>query len=59
MMDVHFDHLHNRAMCREIGERLAAALGPPPQELPPRLRVLLEQLAKVEADSPPPQSYRS
>lgn len=45
---------HSRAICDEIGERLREVLKPDTtEELPPRLRTLLEQLAKVEVPSAP------
>ena len=54
MMDIHLDHFHSSAVCREIGERLAMDLGPPSQDLPPRLLALLERLAKLEVRAPSP-----
>ena len=42
---------HCRAICEEIGERLAIALRPP-AELPPRLAELVAQLALLDHDAP-------
>jgi hypothetical protein len=42
---------HCRAICEEIGERLALVLRPA-TELPPRLKDLLDQLALLDHDSP-------
>lgn len=48
MLDVELNRIHSNAICHEIGERLAAAQGPQPNELPPRLVALIDELAKVE-----------
>ena len=48
---VDIDHLHSRAICREIGERLQAHLKPEP-ELPARLRKQADQLRELEDQSP-------
>jgi hypothetical protein len=50
--DVQINRIHSGAICKEIGKALSAALGPQSNELPARLLVLMEQLAKVE----PPDS---
>ena len=42
---------HCRAICEEIGDRLAIALRPP-TELPPRLAGLLARLALLDHDAP-------
>ena len=42
------DHTHCRAICDEIGERLGQILKPEASEIPPRLRGLLDQLARLE-----------
>jgi hypothetical protein len=42
---------HCRAICEEIGERLALAL-PPASELPPRLAALLDRLALLDHEAP-------
>jgi len=44
--------LHCRAICEEIGERLALVLRPVTSELPPRLAELLERLALLDHDAP-------
>ena len=43
---------HCRAICEEIGERLAVVLPPPSSELPPRLKELLDRLALLDHDAP-------
>ena len=42
------DHIHCRAICDEIGERLRDVLGRERPEIPPRLLVLIEALARSE-----------
>lgn len=42
---------HCRAICEEIGERLALVLRPA-TELPPRLKELLDRLALLDHDAP-------
>jgi predicted kinase len=46
--DVQINRIHSGAICKEMGERLAARLGPQSNELPARLLALMEQLEKVE-----------
>jgi hypothetical protein len=41
---VQIDRLHSSAICTEIGERLRAALAADPNQLPPHLLGLSEQL---------------
>jgi hypothetical protein len=48
MLDVRLNRIHSGAVCKEIGERLSATLGPQSQELSPPLIALIEQLAKIE-----------
>jgi len=43
---------HCRAICEEIGARLAFALRPATAELPPRLAELLDRLALLDHDAP-------
>jgi hypothetical protein len=43
---------HCRAICEEIGERLALVLRPVTSELPPRIKRLLDQLALLDHDAP-------
>jgi hypothetical protein len=48
------DAVHARAICDEIGERLSAMLRRPASlELPPRLRHLMDQLAKLDDEGSP------
>jgi hypothetical protein len=42
------DHAHCRAICDEIGERLRQVLKPKALEIPQRLLMLLDRLAKLE-----------
>jgi len=44
--DVQIDRAHASAVCEEIGERLAVALGPQSVELQPRLLSLIKQLSE-------------
>ena len=48
---IDIDHLHSRAICREIGERLQAYLKPEP-ELTAHLRKQVDQLRELEGQSP-------
>jgi hypothetical protein len=48
---IDIDHLHSRAICREIGERLQAYLKPEPK-LPARLKKQIDQLGGLEGQSP-------
>jgi hypothetical protein len=48
------DAVHARAICDEIGDRLRDILRrQASNELPPRLRYLMEQLAKLDDDGSP------
>jgi hypothetical protein len=49
---VMLDHTHCRAICDEIGERLAQILNRDVMEMPPRLLDLLNKLAQLECDEP-------
>jgi hypothetical protein len=49
---VMLDHAHCRAICDEIGERLAQILNREVLEMPPRLFGLLNKLAELERDGP-------
>jgi hypothetical protein len=51
--EVQLNRIHIRAVCEEMGERLSVALGPQSTELPPHLRSLMKQLAKVEPREEP------
>jgi hypothetical protein len=46
MLDIQMNRVHSGAVCKEIGERLATALGPPSDALPARLLGLMDRLAK-------------
>ena len=48
---IDIDHLHSRAICREIGERLQTYLKPEP-ELTAHLRKQVGQLRELEGHSP-------
>jgi hypothetical protein len=50
--DVMLDHTHCRAICDEIGERLAQILDREVLEMPPRLLGLLNKFAELERDGP-------
>ncbi|NOJ47653.1 hypothetical protein [Bradyrhizobium archetypum] len=45
---VELDHMHCRAICDEIGERLGQILKPEVSALPPRLLALLDELKQME-----------
>lgn len=47
------DHEHCRAICEEIGDRLRIVLNREFTPLPPRLLMLLNQLADLERDPGP------
>jgi hypothetical protein len=48
------DSIHARAICEEIGERLRTVLRRDAgRDLPPRLRDLMEQLAKADEQASP------
>jgi hypothetical protein len=51
--DVQINRIHSGAICKEIGERLSAALGPQSGELSPRLLALIKELAKVDPREAP------
>jgi len=44
---------HYRAICDEIGERLRLSLARDAPPVPPRLRKLLGQFAKLQSGAPP------
>jgi hypothetical protein len=46
--DVQINRVHAGAICKEMGERLAIALGPQSIELQPRLLSLMKQLAEPD-----------
>jgi hypothetical protein len=51
--DIRIDHIHSRAICDEIGERLRETLRPEAPELPPRLQFLVDRLAELDGRSAP------
>ena len=51
--DIRIDHIHSRAICDEIGERLRETLGRKVLELPPRLQLLVDRLAELDGRSAP------
>ena len=51
---VQIDSIHARAICDEIGERLRSVLRRDAgHDLPPRLRHLMEELAKADSEASP------
>jgi hypothetical protein len=48
---IDIDHVHSRAIVREIGERLGALLKPAP-ELPEALKMQINRLRELEEQSP-------
>ncbi|RZN00650.1 hypothetical protein CWO91_33865 [Bradyrhizobium genosp. SA-3] len=48
---VDIDHKHSRAIAKEIGEKLRAALKPEPDQ-PESLKTQIERLRKLEERSP-------
>ena len=46
------DHIHCRAICDEIGERLREVLRREASEMPPRLLILMEELAQLDDHGP-------
>jgi hypothetical protein len=51
--DIRIDHIHSRAICDEIGERLRETLRREALELPPRLQLLVDRLAEIDGRSAP------
>jgi hypothetical protein len=51
--DIRIDHMHSRAICDEIGERLRQALKREPVGLPPRLQLLVDRLAELDGAAAP------
>jgi hypothetical protein len=45
---LNLDHIHCRAICDEIGERLHYVLKPETSDIPSRLLTLIERLAELE-----------
>jgi hypothetical protein len=48
---IDIDHVHCRAIVREIGERLRTSLKSEP-ELPPSLKIQIDRLGKLKEQSP-------
>jgi len=48
--DVQISHVHNLALCNEIGERLAIQMGQMAVEMPPHLVMLMKQLCDDSSD---------
>jgi hypothetical protein len=46
------DHNHCRAICDEIGERLREVLRREASEMPPRLLMLMDELAQLDDHGP-------
>lgn len=46
--DVQLDHIHADAVCRGIGERLRDTLSTETQDMPQRLRALIERLPELD-----------
>src|SRR6266852_8551730 len=51
--DIRIDHIHSRAICDEIGERLRQALKRESVGLPPRLQLLVDRLAELDGAAAP------
>lgn len=51
--DLRIDHVHCRAICDEIGERLRHSLTREAGELPPRLKLLVDRLAQLDNEVAP------
>jgi len=46
------DHIHCRAICDEIGERLREVLRREASEMPPRLLMLIDEFAQLDHHGP-------
>jgi hypothetical protein len=51
--DIRIDHIHSRAICDEIGERLRQALKRESVGLPPQLQLLVDRLAELDGAAAP------
>jgi hypothetical protein len=51
--DIQIDHLHSRAICDEIGERLRQAIRQESVGLPPQLQLLVDRLAELDGAAAP------
>jgi hypothetical protein len=52
-VNIELDHVHCRAICDEIGDRLRHMLRQDASELPPRLKYLVAQLADADRELSP------
>jgi hypothetical protein len=52
-INIQIDHLHSRAICDEIADRLRYILRQEAIPLPPRLRYLLDRLADADGELAP------
>jgi hypothetical protein len=50
---INLDHIHCRAICDEIGERLHYILRQDTSELPPHLKYLMARLAEADREPSP------
>ena len=51
--DMQIDHMHSRAICDEIGERLRQAIRQESVGLPPQLQLLVNRLAELDGAAAP------
>lgn len=51
--DVQIDHIHADAVCQGIGERLRETLSTETEDMPQRLRALIERLPELDRDQVP------
>jgi len=51
--NIRIDHIHSRAICDEIGERLRETLRREAAALPPRLQLLIDRLAELDGEIAP------
>jgi hypothetical protein len=51
--DIGIDHIHSRAICDEIGERLRQTLRKESVALPPSLQLLVDRLAELDGAAAP------
>jgi hypothetical protein len=52
-VNINLDHIHCRAICDEIGERLVFVLRKDTSELPPYLEYLMARLAAADCELAP------
>jgi hypothetical protein len=51
--ELRIDHVHCRAICDEIGDRLRHSLTREVADLPPRLKLLVDRFAQLENEVAP------